>query len=764
MPGATVTYAVTVTNTGQVPYSAATFTAPLAGVLDDAVYVGATSSTGTVSFTSPSLTWTGALAPAASATVGWTVTVRDPDPGDASLDTTLTSAAAGSNCAVGSGDTRCATSVPVAILTLRIVADTVTAVPGQVVRSTVTITDAGRTSFFGATAFADLSGALDDATYNGDQSATSGQLIRDPSTGQGGWVGDLTPGQTVTITGTVTIKNPDPGDRSVVTVMSSEVPGSTCPPASTNPDCTSTVAVLVPALTIATTVDHATTTPGGTVRFTVTITNSGQTPYTGAQVTDSLAGILTDATYNGDAFASSGGLAYTAPTLTWTGDLAPTGTVTITFTATVLDPDPGDKDLVNVVTSDESGSTCPTGGSDPACSADVNILVPALSIVSSADAASVTAGDTVLYTLVVANTGETAYTGIAVADDLTGVLDDATYDGNASPTSGQVSLTGSTLTWTGDLAAAGVATITFSVTTLLPDPGNQTLTSTASSAAAGSTCPPGRPGPSCAVTVAIKIPALGISLSADHTTIIAGGTVAYTLVLTNPGESAYAAATVTDSLAGVLDDAAYNGDATASSGTVHLTGSDLAWTGELAVGATVVVTFTVTVANPDPGDLALHSAVSSTARGNTCPAGNSNPACASTITVSAQTIAVSDLTGSFTLAGDPDTTVSQQGAVTMTVTTNSPTGYAVTVQPGGTQLVPDTPGNPDRIPITDLGVRLSGTPTYTALVPGTPVTVYSQDRASSPTGDGISNDYSVHVPFVRSDTYSATLDYVANTL
>ena len=42
------------------------------------------------------------------------------------------------------------------------------------------------------------------------------------------------------------------------------------------------------------------------VHYTVTVTNSGQTPYTGATFTDPLAGVLDDAAYNGDAAATAG--------------------------------------------------------------------------------------------------------------------------------------------------------------------------------------------------------------------------------------------------------------------------------------------------------------------------------------------------------------------------------------------------------------------------------------------------------------------------
>ena len=62
--------------------------------------------------------------------------------------------------------------------------------------------------------------------------------------------------------------------------------------------------MLTPALAITSTANSATAVPGGTVRYTVTITNAGQTPYTGTTVADSLAGVLDDASYNRDASAT----------------------------------------------------------------------------------------------------------------------------------------------------------------------------------------------------------------------------------------------------------------------------------------------------------------------------------------------------------------------------------------------------------------------------------------------------------------------------
>ena len=51
---------------------------------------------------------------------------------------------------------------------------------------------------------------------------------------------------------------------------------------------------------------NAVATPGGTVSYTITVTNTGQVPYTGASFTDPLAGVLDDATYNNNAAATAG--------------------------------------------------------------------------------------------------------------------------------------------------------------------------------------------------------------------------------------------------------------------------------------------------------------------------------------------------------------------------------------------------------------------------------------------------------------------------
>ena len=89
--------------------------------------------------------------------------------------------------------------------------------------------------------------------------------------------------------------------------------------------------MLTPALTIAMTASPATAAPGGLVTITITITDSGQTSYSGATVTAALGGVLDDASYNSDAAAAGGSAAFSSPNLTWTGDLAPGGSASVTL-------------------------------------------------------------------------------------------------------------------------------------------------------------------------------------------------------------------------------------------------------------------------------------------------------------------------------------------------------------------------------------------------------------------------------------------------
>ncbi|WP_256788232.1 putative Ig domain-containing protein [Frankia sp. AvcI1] len=767
VPGGTVTFTIAVTNSGQVPYSGAVVSDALAGVLDDATYNNdAAATVGTVGFASPTLTWTGNLNPGSSTTITYSVTVLNPDTGDAELANSVSSTVAGNNCVTGSTDPRCSASVLVAALTLVAATNVSTAIPGEIIYFTATITNSGGTSYTNAVVNAGLAGGTDDATYNGDATATSGAIALDIPNGQLVWTGDLAPGQSATITASLTVNNPDLGDRTMTASVSSDVAGSSCPSGNSNPPCSVSVLILTPRLSIAKTANTTTTTPGGTVSYTITVTNNGESAYEGASVTDNLAGLLADAVYNTDVSATSGTVTYAEPTVTWTGDLAIGASVTISYSVTVNDPDLGDRTLNNAVTSPAIGSTCPTDGSGgPGCRVAVRVLVPALTITKSAATgtgdATVVAGGAITYTVTVVNTGQTPYTGASFTDDLADVLDDAGYNGDAAASTGTVAFTSPDLTWTGNLAQGATATITYSVTTSLPANGDHLAINAVASTTAGSTCLTGSADAACTTTTTVLVPALTITKTADQTAAVVGSTVQYTITATNNGQAAYTGATITDSLATVVNNATYNADAAASAGTVTYAAPTLTWTGNLAVGAGVTITYSVTVDDAATAGADLVNRVASTAAGSTCTGTGSEPACTTATAITAQSLALTDLTPAFTLTGEPNSSVVQNGAVTMTVTTNSTDGYTVTVQATSPTLTGQTAGNGDSIPVSSLLVRQSGTSTFTPLSDTVAVPVYSKGQPSAPGGDAVSNDYAIDVPFVASDTYSTTLDYIA---
>ncbi|MGC3954262.1 MAG: hypothetical protein QM804_08435 [Propionicimonas sp.] len=119
-----------------------------------------------------------------------------------------------------------------------------------------------------------------------------------------------------------------------------------------------------------------------------------------------------------------------------------------------------------------------------------------------------------------------------------------------------------------------------------------------------------------------------------------GDRVGYTIRATNVGEADFTAtdpAELVDDLSGVLDDASYLDDATASVGTVVWQSPQLTWSGPLAAGQTVEIRYTVQLADEGTGDgaivnrLGLPGAVDPDQDAPVCadtPAGNDGaPAC-----------------------------------------------------------------------------------------------------------------------------------------
>nr|BFE51512.1 DUF11 domain-containing protein [Saccharothrix mutabilis subsp. capreolus] len=584
----TVTYTITVTNTGQTDLVGASIADDLTGVVDDATFGAATATTGTATFTSPTLTWTGDLPVGATATITYTVTVNNPLTGDGLLVNSARHTTPSLNPAPP-----VTTTTPIAALAIDKVVDRPTAAGGDTVTYTITVRNIGQAPIVGASIADDLTGVLDDAAFGTATVSTGSSSLNEPILT---WTGDLPVGGSATITYTVTVNNPLTGDGHLDNTVTSTTPGMESIPAVR----TSTP---VADIDIAKIVDRPSTTAGDVVTYTITVTNTGQVPFTAptnpATFSDDLTGVLDDATF-GTATATTGSATFTAPALTWTGDLPVGGSATITYTVTVNDPLTGDGRLDNAVTNT-------TSGLPPEPPVVTSTPITAMAVTKTVDRASAAVGDTVTYTITVANTGQTTITGATITDDLTGVLDDATVQSTTSST-GTTQLAPPTLTWTGDLPVGGSATITYTVTVHNPLTGDGTLTN-----AVTNTTPELPPQPP--VLTSTPIAAMEITKSVDRASAAVGDTVTYTITVTNTGQVPFTAPTnaaaFSDDLTGVLDDATF-GTATATTGTTDFSYPTLTWTGDLPVGATATITYTVTVHNPLTGDATLDNAVTNT--------------------------------------------------------------------------------------------------------------------------------------------------------
>lgn len=603
-PGDTVTYTVTATNVGEVAYDAANPAVvldDLTGVLDDAAYNGdATADRGAApTFANSRLTWIGELGPQETVTIQYSVTVTGGGDG------VVGNVAFQPSCVPGSEG--CAPPTPPELCTdgfdpqsnrpcdtstfdlprLQIVksADR-TALPadGETVTYTVTVTNIGPGDFTAAapaTMTDDLSGVIDDTSDPTGLSATLGAppVFTSPTVS---WSGALLADETSTIAYTVTYDGA--GDQLLRNLAC--VPGA----AALDP-ALACVAVEIPGAGLAQNkvADPPASTPvdaGDQVTYTLAFTNTGNTA-AAVDATDDLSGVLDDATLG--TITPDAGLSATlnGTSLEVTGSVPVNEVLYVRYTVTVeAFADQTDHVLANVLTCD-APQTC--------AQHDTEHPIRHLTLTKTADPTTgANIGDQVGYTLTITNDGEGDYTGddpASFVDDLSDVLDDATYNGDATASAGALTETLPLLTWTGPLPADQSATISYSVT--VTSVGDHGLANTASL----TDCRDG--ADACSPHVDIPLPHVVPAKTSDPasgTTLAAGDVVTYTVSFSNEGQAA-GPVDSTDDLADIVDDGAVTSgpDSSDPAITAVRTGDEIRITGSLAAGATATITYQVTI-------------------------------------------------------------------------------------------------------------------------------------------------------------------------
>ncbi|MGG7452990.1 hypothetical protein ACQ3HE_18990 [Plantibacter auratus] len=483
---------------------------------------------------------------------------------------------------------------------------------GDTISYTVVVTNDGTADYSAdapATMTDDLSGALDDASFNDDATASAGA---DPvfNTPTLTWSGDLAAGDSVTIRYSVT----------VIANGDGHVTNTACIPelqAAAGENACATVTTELPKLSITKTAEPVTVPAiGDSVTYTVTLTNDGLSDYSTdapATMTDDLTGVLDDASYNGDASASTGEAPrYVDGLLRWSGELAAGGSVTITYSVTYQGS--GDHELVNI-------ACVPRDEVTAGRSACVTNTVGAAFIVAgkTADPASettVAAGDEIEYTLTFQNLG-TADGSLDTVDDASRVLDDAvivTAPVSSDPRVTVGSGVGGIYPITGTVEQGETVTITYTVRVLpYAEGGDHQLTNFVGTVPESGTCAPG--SGSCTSHPVSHLSVTKVADAGSETTT--GDVVQYTVTVTNDGAAPFTAdtpAVATDDLTGVIDDASYRGDVTATRGVVSITEGQLVWSGPLEAGASATITYSVEVNNG--GDHTLVNTASAPNRGD----------------------------------------------------------------------------------------------------------------------------------------------------
>ncbi|HYG84453.1 MAG TPA: hypothetical protein VD907_06280 [Verrucomicrobiae bacterium] len=352
-------------------------------------------------------------------------------------------------------------------------------------------------------------------------------------------------------------------------------------------------------------------TPGQTFTYTVAVENVGTTPLTGLSFTDDLSDVVDDAVYNNNVTSGGTGTASWngSNEINWNGNLAIGQTATITYSFTMNDPVTGNGTLRNSVVGTGAGSNCTANPAvDPEC-----MTVSPLPVISSQKTlvgpANPKAGDTVDYQFTITNTGGAAATGVAVADNLVGVLDDATYNNDASASTGTITYDAGSkrVIWNGDLAASGSpgdsVTVSYSVDVNGADNLGDAMLN---NALITSDCPnpaifnPATPGYEANCVTSTPVAAwTAVKTTAAANGIKLGETANYTITVTNTGAvnlTGASAPALDDDLTDVIDDADFDSaNAQATIGTVSYASLTLHWTGNLNAGQTATITYGATV-------------------------------------------------------------------------------------------------------------------------------------------------------------------------
>ncbi|MGE0882031.1 MAG: beta strand repeat-containing protein [Blastocatellales bacterium] len=594
-----------------------------------------------------------------------------------------------------------------------------TAIPGAPLTYSIVVRNNGPNDVFGIPVVDTLPPVFLAASWT--CVASTGSSCQDANgTGSINTKVSLLNGGTATFNLTVT---PNPSATGTITNTATVgMPGGAVDP-NPNNDTASDTNTLTPMADLSITKTDGTNTvvAGTQTMYTITVRNNGPSTVTGATVSDIVPTKLTNVTWT--CTASTGG-ACGAPSgsgsINTTVDLLPGSTATFKLNATVVNSATGSLSNTATVTAPASvPDPTPANNNDT----DVNTITQTvdLAITKTNNATSVVPGTQTTYTIVVTNSGPSAVTGAAVADNLPANLTNATWTCTASAGSacGSTNGTGSINT-TADVAVNG--TVTYSLTATVSPNATGNVVNTATTAPPPGVVESNSANNSASDTDTLNLVAdLSITKSNNSSTVTAGAPTTYTIVARNNGPSSITGATVTDTLPPQLINATWTCTASAGSSCGVPSGTgNINSTVNLAANGTATFTLTATVRSDATGTVS--NAASVTAPGGvTDPGGNNNTGTDTDTVVQSSDLSITKSNNATVSAPGTQTTytivVSNSGPSAIsgaTVTDNLPStlsnaSWTCTASAGSSCGAPNGNGNIN----TTVNLAVGGTATFT---------------------------------------------------
>ncbi|MBO9662257.1 hypothetical protein [Dokdonella sp.] len=611
-PGGTVTYTITASNGGSVDapnthvvdefpdgIAEATWTCTASG----GAVCPADDSGGTVTPPATMLDQTIATFPPGSA-LTWTVTgTVNPDPPAQVVNTVSATPPDGGVCLPDNTPAPCDATVmnpPGPIVDIAKSADAGVVIPGGTVTYTVTVRNTGTVAADGTTLDDPLPTGIADATWT---CSAEGGAVCPEASGTGAVAATITtfpPGGRLVYTIVATVDDNPPSPSVANTATITPPAGGVCDSSAPRPCDATTVLPVAPQIELTKTSEPAEAIPGGTLTWTVTVTNTGQADAAGTLIDDPVPSGIDSASVSWSCVASGGAV---CPNASGSGGLnesvdtfPPGGRLVYTITAIVPAEPPTTIHNIAAATPPGEGR-CMPGNTLPPCHADT--ATPSAANVSLAKAVADASGDgvaepgeTLTYTIVLSNSGGAAAVDYGVTDPL---------DANTtfvSASDGGV-LSGGTVTWSGlSVPAGGTLTLTLVVTVNDPIPSGVAQIANLAYVT-------GETPPDCSVTPrpagCTAIPTIGAVEIAKSVVDASGNGVAepgetltYTITLTNRGGSDVTGYGLLDPLD------AHTTFVSASDGGA-LSGSTVSWSGlDIPAGASLSLTVVVTVNTPLP--------------------------------------------------------------------------------------------------------------------------------------------------------------------